>query len=97
VTLFISPLVGALAGWTGVLLIIVSNAGMTIDVSGVQDAASKVLELSGSHYALGVAILLGFSERYFDRLISRLDESKSKDKTVGEVGIVQEMAPARRN
>ncbi len=97
VTLFISPLVGALAGWTGVLLIIVSNAGMTIDVSGVQDAASKVLELSGSHYALGVAILLGFSERYFDRLISRLDESKSRDKTVGEVGLVQEMVPARRN
>src|ERR1043165_4922403 len=45
VTLFISPLVGALAGWTGVLLIIVTNAGMT--GSGV---ASKEL-LSQSQYA----------------------------------------------
>ena len=97
VTLFISPLVGALAGWTGVLLIIVTNAGMTIDVNGVQDAASKVLELSSSHYALGVAILLGFSERYFDRLISRLDESESKDKTLAEVGPIQEMVTVRRN
>ena len=97
VTLFISPLVGALAGWTGVLLIIVTNAGMTIDVAGGQDAASRVLELSSSHYALGVAILLGFSERYFDRLISRLDESESKDKTLAEVGPIQEMVPVRRN
>lgn len=97
VTLFISPLVGALAGWTGVLLIIVTNAGMTIDLTGGQGVASSVLELSSSHYALGVAILLGFSERYFDRLISKLDEAGDKERTHPEVGPIQETAPARHH
>ena len=77
VTLFMSPLVGALAGWTGVLLIMVTNAGMALDPSSAGGRYQDFSQLSQSHYALGLAILLGFSERFFDRIVSKMDESSA--------------------
>lgn len=81
VTLFISPLVGALAGWTGVLLIIVSNTAMIND--------AKFPDVSNNTYALGLAILLGFSERFFDRIVSRMEDQPAQ-------GTAPETATAKR-
>jgi hypothetical protein len=82
VTLFISPLVGALAGWTGVLLIVVSNLGMQTG-GGPPTFPSEGIP---HYYALGLAILLGFSERYFDSLVSRAGErpAQKKEQTTGD-------------
>lgn len=81
VTLFISPLVGALAGWTGVLLIVVSNMGMAISgPDGGQVAQNLPNVVGDSYYALGLAILLGFSERYFDFLVSKADQHPAQQK-----------------
>lgn len=78
-TFFISPLVGALAGWTSILLTIVTNAGMVLDLSeGAR--YQDYMRLTDSHYALGLAVLLCFSERFFDRVVSKLDESASPAK-----------------
>jgi len=71
-SLFLSPVVGALAGWSGVLLIIL---GVQLNVLG------PLFKLGMSDwcnpytpFALGSAFLLGFSERAFDGILKQLEE-----------------------
>lgn len=69
VTLFLSPLMGALAGWAGILLIyMLRQAGVLGDLFASLDLAGlgNLFE-PASLFMLGLALLLGFSERYFDQ------------------------------
>ena len=66
-TLFLSPAVGALAGWFGILLVIL---GVQLQVLGPVLAVSWCNRYSA--VALALAFLLGFSERLFDGILNQL-------------------------
>ena len=65
--LFLSPLAGALAGWAGVLIAAVLIYEEVLYISGIQD-----IQWSDPYAlpALGLAFLLGFSERLFSQVTS---------------------------
>jgi hypothetical protein len=72
-TLFLSPVVGALMGWSGVLLVII---GVKLGVLGT--AFNRVEWCNPwSAFTLGVAFLMGFSERAFDGILTQLEEKTS--------------------
>lgn len=82
-TLFLSPIAGALAAWAGVLLIDVLTQA---EIKLLGDAFAKVkFPSTGSPLedtTMAAAFLLGFSERFFMRIVSTLEgrsEPKSKD------------------
>jgi hypothetical protein len=68
-TLFLSPVVGALAGWCGVLLLILASQ---LNIVG------SVLKVDWCNsycaVALGAALLLGTSERAFDSILNQLED-----------------------
>jgi hypothetical protein len=68
-TLFLSPVVGALAGWSGILLVVLAVKlqvlGATFDLNWCNPC---------SPLALGLAFLLGFSERAFDGILTQLEQ-----------------------
>jgi hypothetical protein len=67
-SLFLSPIVGALMGWAGVLLVIL---GVEFNVLG---SALKVDWCnSTAPTALALAFLLGFSERFFTGILSQIE------------------------
>ena len=68
-TLFLSPAVGALMGWCGILLIIL---GLKMQVLGQMMAVSWCN--STEPVAMGLAFLLGFSERFFDGILKQLED-----------------------
>jgi hypothetical protein len=69
-TLFLSPVAGALAGWSGVLLII-----LAVQLEALGPLFSKIDWCNPSApAALGVAFLLGFSERAFDGILGQLED-----------------------
>jgi hypothetical protein len=71
-TLFLSPLEGALAGWTGILLVELAH---TLGVLGSVFAGVKITFESGyGELALGLAFLLGFSERLFDAILTPIED-----------------------
>jgi len=74
-TLFLSPLVGALAGWTGILLV---ELAYRLGVLGEMFNGVTVQNGYGSNFALGLAFLLGFSERLFDEILKPLEERIEK-------------------
>ncbi len=68
-SLFLSPVAGALAGWSGVLLIIV---GTDLNLLG---SALKIDWCNPyTPTALGAALLLGVSERLFNDLVGKLED-----------------------
>jgi hypothetical protein len=69
-TMFVSPLVGALAAWTGILLV---ELGVKLNVLG-STFNGVTLETGYGNFALGVAFLLGFSERFFVKILKPLEE-----------------------
>lgn len=75
-TLFLSPVSGAVAAWSGILLISILASeefnllgGFFLDIW--QEPAAPT--------TLGIAFILGFSERYFDNITQAL-ESNTKDR-----------------
>jgi hypothetical protein len=77
-TLFLSPIVGALSGWFGILLIVVL-ADSKMQVLGAAFQAVKWC-CPLAPFTLGLAFALGFSERLFDGIISSLDDKVDSDK-----------------
>lgn len=67
--LFLSPLVGALAGWSGILLVIV---GVEFNILG--SALKFDWCNTFNPVMLGLAFLLGFTERRFDGILGQLDQ-----------------------
>ena len=76
--MFLSPIVGALSGWFGILLIVVL-ADSKMQVLGAAFQAVKWC-CPLAPFTLGIAFALGFSERLFDGIISTLDEKVDKDR-----------------
>jgi hypothetical protein len=66
-TLFLSPLIGALAGWSGILLVIV---GVEFNILG--SALKFDWCNTFNPVMLGIALLLGTSERFFDGILDQL-------------------------
>ena len=68
-TLFLSPVVGALAGWSGILLVVLAVKlqvlGAAFDLNWCNPC---------SPLALGLTFLLGFSERAFDGILTQLEQ-----------------------
>ncbi len=77
-TLFLSPAVGALAGWSGILLadlaVRLQVLGSAITVTWDQPYATST--------ALALAFVLGFSERLFDGILTQL-QSKIQAQPAG--------------
>jgi hypothetical protein len=77
-TLFLSPIVGGLSGWFGILLIVVL-ADSRFNVLGAAFQAVKWCTPMAP-ITLGIAFAMGFSERMFDGIISALDDKVDKDR-----------------
>lgn len=77
-TLFLSPVVGALSGWFGILLIVVL-ADSKMQVLGPAFQSIKWF-CPLAPFTLGVAFALGFSERLFDGIVSSLDDMVDSDR-----------------
>lgn len=64
--LFLSPLLGALAGWAGIMLIkLAADQGVLVIGTAFQDRTEEL--------HLGLAIVLGLSERLFTDMASRVE------------------------
>jgi hypothetical protein len=77
-TLFLSPIVGALSGWFGILLIVVlSDSKLNVLGTAFQTVnwCSPLAPIP-----LGLAFALGFSERLFDGIISSLEDKVDSDR-----------------
>jgi hypothetical protein len=77
-TLFLSPVVGGLSGWFGILLIVVL-ADTKFNVLGSAFQAVKWCSPLAP-FTLGLAFALGFSERLFDEIISGLEKKVDQDR-----------------
>ena len=76
-TLFLSPIVGALSGWFGILLIVVL-ADSKFQVLGAAFQTVKWY-CPLTPIPLGLAFALGFSERMFDGIMTALDDKVDSD------------------
>jgi hypothetical protein len=81
-TLFLSPIVGALSGWFGILLIVVL-ADNKMKVLGEAFAAVK-WGCPFAPFTLGIAFALGFSERLFDGIVSSLEDKVDSDRSAAK-------------
>ncbi|MGA2589516.1 MAG: carboxypeptidase-like regulatory domain-containing protein [Bryobacteraceae bacterium] len=77
-TLFLSPIVGALSGWFGILLIVVL-ADSKLNILGTAFQSVKWCNPLAP-IPLGLAFALGFSERLFDGIISSLEDKVDSDR-----------------
>ena len=77
-TLFLSPIVGALSGWFGILLIVVLADSKMQVLGAAFQAVKRCCPLAP--FTLGLAFALGFSERLFDGIISSLEDKVDSDK-----------------
>jgi hypothetical protein len=82
-TLFLSPLIGALAGWSGILLVIV---GVEFNILG--SALKFDWCNTFNPVMLGLALLLGTSERFFDGILDQLNRK------IGSTAPTSSPAPA---
>jgi hypothetical protein len=67
VPLFVAPLLGALAAWAGLHLLTLLQAVGIVDLSSIIGAAETFRDIPAVP-VLGLAVLLGFSERFFNQL-----------------------------
>lgn len=72
-SLFLSPLTGAFSAWGGILLIIV---GLKFNLFG--SALSLDWQNPNEPVALAIALLFGFSERFFDNIANKLESTIEK-------------------
>ena len=77
-TLFLSPVVGGLSGWFGILLIVVL-ADSKFNVLGSAFQAVKWCAPLAP-LTLGLAFALGFSERLFDEILAGLEKKVDQDR-----------------
>jgi hypothetical protein len=77
-TLFLSPIVGALSGWFGILLIVVLSDSKFNVLGTAFQAVNWCSPLAP--IPLGLAFALGFSERLFDGIISSLEDKVDTDR-----------------
>lgn len=74
-TLFLSPVLGAFSGWFGILIV----NGFS-DLQVLNPNITKLISFDGETLpTLGLAFVLGFSERLFDGLINAVDKTLLKE------------------
>lgn len=78
-TLFLSPVVGALMGWAGILLAILGYEFHILGSALQVDWCNPT-----SPVALGLAFLLGFSERAFMGILSQLESKVQANSTTSQ-------------
>jgi hypothetical protein len=83
-TLFLSPLLGALAGWFGIALIDLATSP-SLNLLG---SAFRLVDWDHPSHAptLAVAFLLGFSERLFDAVVGAVDRHNEGEERARRVG-----------
>jgi Putative Ig domain len=80
-TLFLSPVVGALGGWTGILL-----ATVAVKVGVLGSVFSVDWNDTYGAITLGLALLFGVSERAFDSVLSKLDDKVAGPASTNQSG-----------
>lgn len=75
-TLFLSPIVGALSGWFGILLLAVLSRFQVLG----EAFRSIQWNCPLAPFTLGLAFAFGFSERLFDGIISSLEDKVDSDR-----------------
>ena len=75
-TLFLSPIVGALSGWFGILLLAVLSKFQVLG----EAFRSIQWNCPLAPFTLGLAFAFGFSERLFDGIISSLEDKVDSDR-----------------
>ena len=78
-SLFLSPVVGALMGWAGILLVI-----LAVEFKVLGDVFKVDWCNPYSPVALGLAFVLGFSERFFNRIMSQLEDKVQAKSTTSQ-------------
>jgi hypothetical protein len=73
VPLFLAPLLGALAAWSGLHFLSMLQALGVVNLSAILNAGGSY-RLAQPVPILGLAVLLGFSERLFNRLGAQVDK-----------------------
>lgn len=73
VPLFLAPLLGALAAWAGLHLLVLMQGLGIVDLKGVLPPLTD-FRLTVQPSVIGLAVLLGFSERLFNQLGDQADK-----------------------
>jgi hypothetical protein len=100
VPLFLAPLLGALAAWAGLHLLALLQGVGIVSLDGVLPAGSD-FRLEPGRSELGIAVLLGFSERLFNQLgdhaekVLQVDRSGESPAAAGSPAPVASL-PAQR-
>jgi hypothetical protein len=76
-TLFLSPIVGALSGWFGILLIVVLSDKQFSVLGTAFQTVKWCCPLTP--IPLGLAFALGFSERMFDQIVAGMESKVDSD------------------
>ena len=82
VPLFLAPLLGALAAWAGLHLLVLMQGLGVVDLSGVLPPGTD-FRLTVQPSVVGLAVLLGFSERLFNQLGDQADRVLSHEPDSG--------------
>jgi hypothetical protein len=77
-TLFLSPIVGALTGWFGILLIVVLADNQFKVLGAAFQSVRWCCPLAP--FTLGLAFAMGFSERLFDGIVASLETKVDNDR-----------------
>lgn len=75
-TLFLSPVAGALGGWTGILL-----ADLATELKILGPVFNADFTMPCNHRTLAVALVFGVSERLLDGVLDKLDEHTQASST----------------
>lgn len=96
VPLFCAPLLGALAAWGGLHLLTVLQSLGVVDLRSLIPTPEAVDALRPAAPLVGVAVLLGLSERILNRFGEQADRILGPDKTSGQGDARVPLAPAPR-
>jgi hypothetical protein len=94
VPLFLAPLLGALASWAGLHLLLLLQALGIVSLTEILVPGSD-LRLQPHAAVLGLGVLLGFSERLFNQLGDQADRIVAADQSTGSAAAAGSPADLR--
>jgi hypothetical protein len=95
VPLFVAPLLGALAAWAGLHLLTLLQAVGIVDLSSIISADETFRDIPPVP-VLGLAVLLGFSERFFNQLGDQAEKVIAGDADRGSAAAAGSPTPSFR-
>jgi hypothetical protein len=95
VPLFVAPLLGALAAWAGLHLLSLLQAVGIVDLSSMIGAGETFRDVAPVS-VLGLAVLLGFSERFFNQLGDQAEKVIAGDADRGSAAAAGSPTPSFR-